>query len=106
MFPLIDAYILTLLQFSGSANMGPTLPPIPQMLPGNDIANLAHDPTVELGPGGVPYGMEPAVLQMQMNASDFIHAPPHGLAQINYQEGVAGEWTYGTGSAGTFSFSS
>ena len=106
MFPLIDTYILMLLQFSQSANIGPALPPTPHMSPGNYVANLAHEPTVELEPGSNPYGMDPVIPQMQMNSSDFIHAPPHGLAQIDYQEGVAGEWTYGTGSAGTFSFPS
>ena len=103
-FPHIDAYILTLLQTNESTNIEPMHPPIPHVSPGNYIANHTNEPTVGLGRADIPYGTEPVVSPMQAYTADFFHAPPHGLSRINIQEGVGREWTYGTGSATTFSF--
>ena len=98
-FPHIDAYILTLLQTNESTNIGPMLPQIPHMLPGNGVAHLVHGPVGGLEHGDLPYGMEPVIPQMQMNTSNFIRAPPHGHSQNNFQDGVDMEW-----SAAPFSF--
>ena len=101
MFPLIDAYILMLLQFSGCANLEPVLPPTPHLLPGN-TGDLGDEAIV--GHGDIPYGMEPTVPQMQVNTSDFIHATPQELSQINFQEDVGRERMHWAGSAAIFPF--
>ena len=114
MFPLVDAYISTLLQSSESAKV-PALPTTQYMLPDKYSESLAVESATELG---VPYFIEPLFQPVQMY-TNYVRAPPHSLTsdwsnhpgaplsggyfpQINGQEGVSGEWTRGIGGTGTF----